>query len=106
MHDIAGRLTLGRGVRGGVGKYGEVLGGSGFRLVGEGDLEGVVGGEEMRGGASGNGNCNGDGGRRGLDGGVESGESLKGKRKSMSAFESLENAVGAEVVIASVVVVS
>lgn len=74
--------------------------------MGEGDLVGVVGGEEMRGGGSGNCNCKGDGGRRGLDGGVESGESLKGKRAWMSAFESLENAVAAEVVVDSVVVVS
>ena len=74
--------------------------------MGVGDLVGVVGGEEMRGGRCGDCNCNGDGGRRGLDGGVESGESLKGKSKSMSAFESLENAVAAEVVVDSVVLVS
>lgn len=76
--------------------------------MGEGDLVGVAGGEEMRGGGSGICNCNGDGGRMGLDGGVESGESLKGNRMSMSAFESLEDAVVgvAEVIVDSAVVVS
>ena len=77
-------------------------------MEGEGDLVGVVGGEEMRGGKRGNCNCNGDGGRMGLDGGVESGESLKGNRMSMSAFESLGNVVVAapEVLVDSMVVVS
>ena len=84
MHEIEG--CFGRGVRGGVGKYGETFGRSGFSFLGDGDFDGDVGGvERVKIGSILKVGRGRKGWRIGLGGADESGESLEGNSMSISA---------------------